>query len=133
MKTKTKVILSTIAALAMLAAFVAGAGTQVLIGSLLTVNNTTTNSASVTLTETAAVSAHTLFVQTAGMSNTNALSIAGQVSLDNTNWLTISTFVPAATNAGTVTWSTLATNMLLYGRVVVTTTNSVQLGVTLIQ
>lgn len=130
MKTKKKILLSLL--LVTLGVGLAY-GTQVLIGSLQTVNNTTVNSAGVILPETANVLPHTLTIQTAGLTATTALSVAGQVSLDSNNWVTVATYLPSSTNAGTVIWTTGQTNMPIYARVAVTTTNSVQIGITLVQ
>lgn len=102
-----------------------------LIGSLQAVNGTT-NSGTISLT-TAPIQAQSLGVQTGGLASTNALTLYGQVSLDGTNFVTIATYHPTGTNAGSATWSTSFTNLTMYARVQVVSTNAITVGVTLSQ
>ena len=111
------------------------AQTSTLIGSLVAVNNTSLTSSVV------AVSAYTLPSQRLSVQNggvaygTNALVLYGQISVGDTNhFMTISqTYIPSATNAATEAWVTTNLPTVVYGRVIVTTTTNVNVGVILTQ
>lgn len=101
-----------------------------LLGTLVTVNNTTSNSTAVAI-GTISVPPQVLAVQTGGLTATNALTITAQVSMDGTNYTSIGTFRMSTTNATTQTWNTGYSNQTLYFRISATTTNNVEVGVTL--
>lgn len=101
----------------------------IIFGSLITVNNTTTNSPGVQLGAYPTVPM-TVYVTNTGLTATTALTANWQVSIDNTNFLTVATFNPPATNAGTYTWNIAATNQPIYSRFQLVTTNSVTVGLT---
>ena len=100
-----------------------------LLGTLITVNNTTSNSTAVSV-GTITVPPQSITVQTAGLTATNALVINSQVSLDGTNFVNIKSYYMTSTNAGSETFNTGYTNQTIYFRVSATTTNSVNLSVT---
>ena len=116
-----------VAALCTAAWYCAYAGTQILVGSLSTVNNTTYYTAAYNIGN-AFVPSGTFLFSDGGTTATNALSITIQVSFDQTNFTSVGTWYPPVTNAGTWPYTPFPTNMPIYMRGVVTTTNSVQVG-----
>lgn len=101
----------------------------IIFGSLITVNNTTTNSPGTQLGSYPTVPM-TVYVTNTGLTATTALTVNWQVSIDNTNFLTVASYNPTATNAGTYTWPIAATNQPIYSRFQLVTTNSVTVGLT---
>lgn len=65
----------------------------------------------------------TLNIANNGMGTTNALVVNLQLSVDQTNFITVFTYQPSTTNAQTDTYVTPATNVTLYGRVQIFATN----------
>lgn len=105
------------------------ASSYLFIGDLVTVNNTTNNTAAISL-GTYSPFRPVFYVQNAGLTATNALRVNVQLSIDATNWLTLATYWPAATNATNEAFSpTLSPTFYLRSQVI--TTNSVQVGATL--
>lgn len=100
-----------------------------ILGDPVTVNGTF-NSSQVTIAG-ASVPQGTLYVYNGGLASTNALIAYRQVSLDGTNFVTVATYNPTATNSTTDTWSAANTNLNIYSRVQIVTTNAVSVGVTL--
>lgn len=105
---------------------VARAATVTIAGSPMIVAAGTTNSSSVTIaTASAAIQSQALSVQVVtNLLNTNQIIFYGQVSLDNSNWFTVQSFQCPATNAATYPWTTTFTNMPIYGRIQMVTTNT---------
>ena len=103
------------------------ATTYTLVGSMVTVDNTTSNTAAITL-GTFAYPRGTFYIQNGGLTATGALVINIQASVDDTNFITIATYRPAATNATTETYSPAYAAQTIYLRASVVTTNSVQVG-----
>ena len=116
---------------ACVAAFVLGvrAGQNLLIGSLAAVNNTTTNSPSFQI-GTYSLPNGTMTIQSAGLTATNTAPFNVQVSVDNTNFLTLLSYNLPATNAGTYTFNPAFIPSPLYLRVSETTTANVTNSVT---
>ena len=109
----------------------ANAGLQTLLGSPVTVNGTT-NSSAATIAY-AGVPQGTFYIYNGGLASTNALVAYRQVSIDGSNYVTIATYRPTATNTVTDTFGSDPTNMPIYSRVQIVTTNSVSVGVTIQQ
>jgi hypothetical protein len=63
------------------------------------------------------------------MDNTNALSVEAQYSFDGTNFATLATYRPTATNAATASYSPASAAKTVYLRARITTTNAVTVGV----
>ena len=124
----------TIHALTLLLALFAAASVQAgatILTSLQTVTGTTnTISTSVGVFP---IAGKTLYIQNAGLATTNALAVSFQLSLDGTNFGPMTTYIPTATNAVTDTFAIPVTNLTVYARVQVFTTNAVNVGVTLVQ
>lgn len=70
----------------------------------------------------------TYFIANAGLASTNALLGQLQITVDGTNWTTVATYRPAATNATTETWTPALSGLTPTLRVVLTTTNAVTAG-----
>jgi hypothetical protein len=123
--------------------FLAGAGavlivwaakaatTFIVIGSMSTVNGTLDSTGVVV--GTIAAPTGTFYIQNNGLSSTNALLVHAQFSLDNTNFITLSTYTPAGTNATTESWAPNLAAMTLYMRMETVTTNSVTVGGTFVR
>lgn len=127
-----KRIIRAVAGVAVAVAVVGGvmlarASTFTLVGSMATVNNTTSNTAAIAM-GTLNYPGGTFYIQNAGLTATGALVINIQASLDNTNFLTIATYHPAATNATTELFSPSYSVQTIYMRAQVITTNSVSVG-----
>lgn len=130
---KTRRIVAATGALAVIAVLIglAGgvrAGSQTFLGTLITVDNTTSNSTALAA-GTFAMPAGYFLIQNAGLTETNALRVNVQVSVDNTNFLTVATYYPAATNAATERYSPSYSAQTIYIRAQAVTTNSVNVGV----
>lgn len=97
-----------------------------LIGNLVTVNGTT-NSTVLTMPEQN-INFQQFNFEHGGLLNTNQVTLAIQISTDLTNYTTVSTYKFSNTNAGTYTYYAPSTNVPIYLRVRVTTTNSTGLG-----
>jgi hypothetical protein len=69
----------------------------------------------------------TATVQHGALTSTNDLPIIGQVSIDNVNWINVSTNWPTKTNALAVdVWTAVwTTNPVVYLRASITTSNNV--------
>ena len=99
-----------------------------LIGSLVTVNNTTAYS-STNAIQTPQVSLQVFQFSNGGLTATNAAVLYVQISPDTTNWFNVGNpYYFAQTNQGTYPYYPPATNFTVYLRVQATTTNSVGLG-----
>jgi hypothetical protein len=105
----------------------APAAPTLLMGSLVTVNNTTSNSPAVT-----AFSYNPTLQQFSvthgALTSTGALTLNIQATVDQTNYVTIGTWTPSYTNATTETFSGSSYAITNYIRVQAVTTNSVQIG-----
>lgn len=106
---------------------VARGGSQTFLGTLITVDNTTSNSASLAAGSFSMPSGYFL-IQNGGLTATNALRVNVQVSVDNTNFLTVATYYPSVTNAATDRYSPAYSAQTIYMRVQAVTTNSVEVG-----
>ena len=86
----------------------------------------TTNTTGVTLSSTiAAVPSQSVSVQTlTGYTSTNDTPMVGQISLDNSNFVTVTSLFYPGTNAQTYLWNTAPTNIPIYGRILIYGTNS---------
>jgi hypothetical protein len=114
---------------ALLSALSSEAAPVTLIGTLVTVNNTTSNSTAIS------VSPHPVYLSNFGFANngltdTNALQMNVQLSLDGTNFVTISSWKSSVTNAGAYGYTVTPTNWPVYMRVQSVTTNNVSVGAT---
>ena len=107
-----------------LAALMVRATTMSYIGTLATVNNTTSNSVAVAV-GTFSIPRVTLAVQNGALTSTNALRINVQLTTDGTNYVTIASGWPSSTNAGSWTLSPTFTNQTISLRIQTVTTNSV--------
>jgi len=107
--------------------FWAFGGITTIVGSMSTVNNTTFYTSAYQL-GTVTLPSGTFVLSDGGTTATNALTVTIQVSFDQTNFVTVGSWNPPVTNAGTWSYNTLPTNMTCYVRGVVVTTNSVQVG-----
>ena len=123
---KKKLLIGVAVVLCLAAAFWAGASSYTFIGSLQTVNNTTSNSTGLAVGSVSG--SGTFWIQNAGLTATNAMKVNVQISADNTNFITVATYWPAATNATVESFYPTFTQPL-YWRAQVVTTNSVQVGV----
>ena len=102
-----------------------------LLGSLITVNNTTSNSTAVAI-GSFTVPPQQLLVQNGGVvTGTNTFTANFQISLDQANWVTIKSYNPTVTNAATDSVTVPATNQTIYFRFQAVTTTNVQVGATL--
>ena len=106
------------------------AGSSILVGSMATINNTTSNSVSVAA-GTLTLPGGYFLIQNGGLTATNALVVNAQFSTDNTNFTTVATYYPTATNATTDKFFVSSAGLqTVYFRLSVVTTNSVQVGAT---
>lgn len=122
----TKIILL----LALIGMFAVSAKSEQLLGSLIAVNNATSNSAPASI-GSITVPSQVLDVQTTGIpGGTNGLSVITSVSLDGTNFVSLHTLKMSTTNATTQAFNTGSTNVTLYFRVSAVTTTNVTLGIT---
>jgi len=117
-------------ALALACAFTAPAAQTQLFGTLTTVvvNNTSSNSPAISLALTQNPAGY-VQVTHGALSNLAALTMTGQLSLDNTNFVTATAvWTPNTTAAATENWQPAWILPPLYFRSVATTTNSVSVG-----
>jgi hypothetical protein len=117
----------TTGAIALAACFLARADSYTFLGTLITVNNTTSNSAALAAGSFSMPSG-VFLIQNAGLTATNALRVNIQVSVDNTNFVTVATYWPGATNATTERYSPSYSAQTIYLRAQAVTTNSVSVG-----
>ena len=108
-------------------AIVARADSYTFLGSLATVDNTTENSPAL------AVGGFSLprgvfLISHGTLTETNALRINIQVSLDGSNFITAATWWPARTNAWSVNFSPNYAAQTIWLRAQAVTTNAVQVG-----
>lgn len=61
--------------------------------------------------------------------NTNVVKASWQLTLDGTNWVTITNLYRSSTNAGIDTYAVQINSLTVTQRVVVTTSNSIPVGV----
>jgi len=102
------------------------ASSYTFLGTLATVNNTTSNSTGLAISTLSG--SGSIYVQNGGLTATNALRVNVQLSVDNTNFVTVATYWPAATNATTeLYYPSFSTP--LYLRTQAVTTNNVTVGV----
>lgn len=99
-----------------------------LVGSLQTVNNTTFTSNTNVLSQNFP-SPYQLAVTHGALANTNDISLAYQVSVDNVNWKTFASVTMPSTNATTDVIQGYIYPLTNYFRVLVTTTNSQTVGI----
>lgn len=122
----------TLTAMAVLLAILAvtwasRAGNYTFLGSMVTVNNTTSNSTALAV-GTLSVPEGRFLIQNGGLTATNALRVNVQISIDNTNFLTVATYWPSVTNAATDVYMPSYSAQTVYIRAQAVTTNSVQVG-----
>jgi hypothetical protein len=123
---KALLIIATMAAC--VSGFILGRAAQPLFGgNLAVVNNTTSNLVSQSIGRLS-FSPGTSYIQHVGLANTNDQLYTWQISLDQTNYFTIGTWRPTATNSGTESAIPVLSNATYYGRITLTTTNSTQGG-----
>ena len=94
---------------------------------------TGTNNTTATAVGTQLVDRKALFIQNNGLVSTNVLTVKYQLSLDNTNFFDAGVYIPTSTNAATDTMITAATNVTIYARVQIITTNTTAVGVAIQQ
>lgn len=104
------------------------AANTTLLGSMASVDGTSNSVA--TAIGTVAYPRGTFLIQHGGLASTNALLVHVQMSLDNTNFVTVATYGPSATNATTETFSPAYSAATVYMRVQAVTTNAVDVGTT---
>lgn len=107
-------------------ASLAPAGQTFLIGSPAIVNGTS-NTPSINA-GTASLPRGNFIFQNGGLASTNALLVNVQVSIDNTNFVTIGTYIPTVTNAVSDSYTPGYTNQTIYVRAQIITTNSVSIS-----
>lgn len=106
-------------------------GATSLLGSLVPVNSTTSNSVGVAVA-TITVPPQSMSIQNGGLvTGTNHLVCNAQISLDGTNYATIGVYRPTSTNAATDSFVTGYTNQTIYFRMQAVTTTNVNVGITL--
>ena len=117
--------------LAILASAIVGlvvyAAPVVLIGTLVTVNNTTSSSSTNAIIPYNPNLAVFNFTH-GGLVNTNDAVLHVLITSDLTNWTTVASFKFPSTNAGSYSFYPTNFQFPIYMKVVATTTNSVQLG-----
>lgn len=107
--------------------FAANATPVMIFGSLVTVNNTTSNSpATSALAYNPALNQFT--ITHGSLTATSALQVNFQATLDQTNYVTVGTWYPQYTNATTETVNANQYFITNYVRGQAITTNSVQVG-----
>jgi hypothetical protein len=75
----------------------------------------------------------TLVIQDNGFPTTNTAFVEAQLSLDNTNFITLGTYTQSVTNAGTYTFTPAMNNVTVYFRARVGATNASSIGVQSLQ
>jgi hypothetical protein len=112
----------------LLAAVLILRSSSIFYGSLIQVNNTTSNLTSQTV-GSFAIPPGTWNLTHGGLNTgTNALASNLQISIDNTNFITVATLYPTATNAGTYALQPTYGLQPLYFRVQFVTTSNVYAG-----
>ena len=104
------------------------AGSVTLLGSLASVNGTTNTVG--TAAGTFTLPGGYFLIQNGGISTTGALTANVQASFDNTNFTTVATYTPSATNATTDKFVPVFSPQTVYYRVQIVTTNAVNVGAT---
>jgi len=122
-------LVALVAVVACLLGGVARADSYVFLGSLVSVSNTTSNSAALAV-GSFAVPQGRFFVSNGGLTATNALHVNVQVSVDGTNFVTVATYWPSSTNAVTDSFSPGYAAQTIYLRTQAVTTNAVSVGTT---
>lgn len=119
--------LITILFVAALSALSVSAAPTLLLGNLITVNNTTSNSPATTALNWNPTTQQ-FTISHGALTGTNALTLNIQATTDQTNYITIGTWKPSFTNATTETIPANAFSITNYIRVQAVTTNSVTVG-----
>jgi hypothetical protein len=88
-----------------------------------------TSNSTVIALGTVNITPHTLLVQNGGLATTNALTVEAQYSFDGTNFATLATYQPSATNAAVGSYTPSLGAKTVYFRARITTTNSVNVGI----
>lgn len=91
------------------------------------INTTSSTSAPVVVSSLYLPSNLNYLFQNGGMPNTNAISVAIQLSFGTNDWTTVQTFKFSSTNAADET-ARFTSSMRVYSRVVITTTNNYNVG-----
>ena len=105
----------------------ATAAPVILVGNLVTVDTTTSNSAPISLTSPTYIAPFS--ITHGALATTNNLPTKIQLSLDGTNYITLRTVYPTTTNASaTDSYVAQTTNLTVYLRASITTTNLVTVG-----
>ena len=112
--------------LAVVVVWNARAGSTLILGSMTTVNGTTNTAG--TLIGSVYPPRGTFSIQNGGLSSTNELTVNVQLSIDGTNYFTVGTYIPSATNATTEAYTPTFTGVSIYMRAQVVTTGAVQVG-----
>ena len=105
------------------------AGTSQFVGGLITVNNTTNVTGATAFGAFKCFPPASFAITNSGLTATNALRVNGQFSLDGSNWTTVVTYWPSATNATNEAWYPAAAAQTAYWRLQTITTNSVDLSI----
>lgn len=112
----------------MLAVWSSPADTTSIMGTLATVNNTSSNTTAV-VSGTVTLPRGTFSVSNGGLTATNACAVIEQVSVDGLNWTSVRTNYFTATNAATQAFAGGNVAALSVStRLLFTTTNSVNVG-----
>lgn len=99
----------------------------ILIGQLTTVDTTTSNTSPISLSVPTYIAPYS--ITHGALASTNNLPVKIQLSLDGTNYFTIATRYPTTTNAlATDSYGATTTNLTVYLRASITTTNLVTVG-----
>jgi hypothetical protein len=106
----------------------AHATSYMLAGGLVSVNNTTSNMAPITIGNFLPPQG-LFYFQNGGLSTTQALKANIQLGIDGTNWLTVATYRPSGTNATNEAFSPSIVQSIFL-RCQEVTTNNVQFGAT---
>lgn len=97
-----------------------------------TINNTTSNGVSVVL-GSAYLQPATFFIQSTGLSNTNAMQVNIQLGLDGTNFSTVLSYKSSSTNAAIDAVTLTNSAITIYVRAQFVTTNSVVAGASVVK
>ena len=98
----------------------------ILVGNLVTVASTTSNSVPITLAVPAYVGAFS--ITHGALTTTNDLPTKIQLSFDGTNYTTLRTVWPTTNSASTDSYASQTVNLTVYLRASITTTNTVTVG-----
>lgn len=130
MKNRISLLVFVAVACVLLGAALGWAASFGVVGATVNVNNTTYTGGTNAF-GTYTVPRQTLAFQHGALANTNDVKLVTQVSIDLTNWLTIDTQWAQSTNAAVVTNETVVIShpaASIYRRILVTTTNSQDIG-----